>query len=86
MSFPIGLLLIPYAIVVLMSLVLAVLNVYHLIHYGATTRTSFLFTFIFVAGIAVMSFVSWQVLGGVNWSDGISFSVFGGGPNNLPGL
>jgi len=86
MSFPIGLLLIPYGIVVLLFLVLAVLNVYHLVHYGATSRTSFIFTFVFVAGAALIAFVSWQSLAGVDWSAGVSINPFAGSPSELPQL
>lgn len=84
MSFPLGLLLIPYFLVVLVSLVLAVMNVYHLVHYGATTKTSFLFTFIFVAGLLVIAAISWMALAGLGWSDSISFSIFGGSATDLP--
>jgi hypothetical protein len=84
MSFPLGLLLIPYLLVVLLSLLLAVLNVYHLVHYGATTKTSFLFTFVFVAGLVVIAVASWLALGGINWGDSVGFSLFGGGPDSLP--
>ncbi len=86
MSFPIGLLLIPYAIIILLFLILAVLNVYHLVRYGATTRTSFIFTFVFIAGAALIAFLSWQSLGGVDWSAGVSINPFSGSPSELPQL
>lgn len=86
MSFTVGLLLIPYAIVVLLFFLLAILNMYHLVRYGATTRTSFLFTFVFVAGTAIIAFVSWQVLGGIDWSASFGFNPFAGSPSDLPQL
>jgi protein-S-isoprenylcysteine O-methyltransferase Ste14 len=86
MSFPIGLLLIPYAIMVLLFLLLAIMNVYHLVRYSATSRTSFLFTLIFMAGTIIIAFISWQALGNVDWSAGISLNPFGGSPSDLPRL
>ncbi len=75
MSFSLGLLLIPYFIAVGAFLIFAVLNVYHLITYGATTRTSFLFTFVFLAGTALIAFASWYVLRNVDWSTQIGFNL-----------
>jgi len=79
MSFSLGLLLIPYFIAVGGFLLFAVLNVYHLITYGATTRTSFLFTFIFLAGAVLIAFGSWYFLSGIDWSAPITFSLMQGG-------
>ncbi|MFH1047939.1 MAG: hypothetical protein V1738_06580 [Patescibacteria group bacterium] len=84
MSFALGLLLIPYAIVVLLFSVLAVLNVYHLVHYGATTQTSLLFTLIFVAGTALIALASWQALVGIDWTAGINLNPFAGAATELP--
>jgi len=84
MTLSLALLLIPYSIIVLLFLLLAVLNVYHLICYGATTRISFLFTFLFVAGTLAIAFFSWQALGDVVWSSTVSFSPFSGSATELP--
>jgi hypothetical protein len=84
MSFTLAILLIPYILIVLLFLTLAVLNIYHLIIYGATTGVSFLFTFIFLAGAAVIAFISWQLLSPIDWTTGVGFSLYSGGPVDLP--
>jgi len=84
MTISLALLLIPYSIVVLLFLLLSVLNVYHLICYGATTRTSFLFTFLFIAGTATIAYFSWQALGAIDWTSTVGISLFSGDASELP--
>ncbi|MBU0625711.1 hypothetical protein KKF05_05220 [Patescibacteria group bacterium] len=84
MSFSLGLLLIPYLLAILLFLVLAVLNVYHLIRYGATTGTSFVFTFIFMAGAVIIAFVSWQMLAQIDWTTSVGFSLYSSSAADLP--
>jgi len=75
MSFSVGLLLIPYFIAVAAFLIFALLNVYHLIAYGATTKVSFLFTFVFLAGSTFIAYVSWMYLKDVDWTAQIMFQL-----------
>ncbi|MEA3249148.1 MAG: hypothetical protein U9Q03_02205 [Patescibacteria group bacterium] len=75
MSFSLGLLLIPYFIAVGGFLLFAALNVYHLITYGATTRTSFLFTFGFLAGSVLIAYASWWFLHDIDWAREITFQL-----------
>lgn len=75
MTFSLGLLLIPYFIAVGGFLLFAVLNVYHLITYGATTRTSFLFTFMFLAGSALIAYASWYFLSDIDWGKQITLQL-----------
>lgn len=75
MSFSLGLLLIPYFVAVGAFLLFAVLNVYHLVTYGATTRTSFFLTFVFLAGAAFIAYGSWYFLNGIDWSAQITFNL-----------
>lgn len=75
MTFPLGLLLIPYLIAVAGFLIFAILNVFHLITYGATTRTSFIFTFVFLAGTVLIAYASWWALNDINWSSSITINL-----------
>ncbi|MFH2063081.1 MAG: hypothetical protein ABIJ46_02905 [bacterium] len=84
MSFPLALLLIPYAIAVAIFVVVALLNAHHLIHYGAANRTSFLFTLAFLAGTAAIGFLTYQLLIDVDWQVPISVSLSSGGTEMLP--
>lgn len=76
MTFTLGLLLIPYFIAVALFLVFATLNVYHLVHYGATTKVGFIFTFVFFAGTVVIAAATLWALSGTNWQQPISLSLF----------
>ena len=67
--------LIPYAIVAVLVLLFAVVNLTHLIHYGATTATSFVVTFAYLAGIVFLGYFTWAALGGVDWSFPIVLSM-----------
>ncbi|HCC22470.1 hypothetical protein A2480_01535 [Candidatus Uhrbacteria bacterium RIFOXYC2_FULL_47_19] len=84
MSLPLAIILIPYGVIVLVFAIVALLNVYHLIHYSATSKTSFAFTFIFLAGTAVIAFLTWQAVGGVDWQTPISISLSSSSPELLP--
>jgi len=79
MSFSVGLLLIPYGIAVILFLIFALLNVYHLIAYGATTKVSFLFTFVFLAGSSFIAYASWLYLKDIDWSAQIMFQLMQAG-------
>lgn len=74
-TFPFAAILVPYALVLLFAAVMAVINVTHLIHYGATTRVSFLITFIFLAGAALIVFTTWKMTEETNWMQPVSFNV-----------
>ena len=84
MSFPLAIILVPYGMVALVFAVVALLNIYHLIHYSATTKASFAFTFVFLAGTAVIAFLTWQAVGGIDWQTPISISLSSGSPELLP--
>ena len=73
-SFAFGLILIPYALVLGLCLGYAAFAIHHLIHYGATTRLSFLVTFSYLAGTVFILFFTWQTLAGVNWSEPIEIA------------
>lgn len=73
-AFPISYFLVPYGLVVLFFAIMAIVNVYHLVHYGATTGVSFVVTFLFLAGAAFILFFTWQAAGTADWSQQITFS------------
>lgn len=85
-SFPLSLILIPYGIIVLMFVFLAAYSVHNLVRYGATTNSSFVATFAFLAGAVFVFFFTWQGLRGTDWTQQISI----GGPltsvTTSPGL
>lgn len=76
-SFPFAFALIPYGIVLLFFVIFSLINITHLIRYGATTGVSLFMTFIFLVGAAIILFASWSVLGTVNWEQSIVFSLPG---------
>jgi len=73
-NFTIAALLIPYALVVIFVGVFAFFNIHHLVHYGATTRLSYAVTMTFLIGVTCILFLTWQQLGGVNWSQAMSLT------------
>lgn len=86
-SFPLSLILIPYGIVVLLFVFLAAYSVHNLVKYGATTNSSFVATFAFLAGAVFVFFFTWQGLKGTDWQQEISFgSPFSAGVISPTGL
>ncbi|KPJ84991.1 hypothetical protein AMJ57_04855 [Parcubacteria bacterium SG8_24] len=77
MSFAVSLsaLLIPYALAIVFFMIFAAFNIHHLMRYGATTRVSYIITFIFLSGSVLLLFISWQMLGGVDWSQQMTFGT-----------
>jgi len=67
-AFPLWLVLIPYAVVVLLFAAIAFFNVFNLVRYDATNHVSFLATFSFLAGASLVFFLTWQELKGVDWT------------------
>jgi hypothetical protein len=74
-GFPFAFVLIPYGLVVLFFALFAVINVYHLVHYGATTGVSFVVTFLFLAGAVFIMFFTWQALAGVDWGREVNLAI-----------
>ncbi len=77
LSFPLILILIPYGVVVALFLFIAAYSVHNLVRYGATTGTSFLATFAFLAGAVFVFFFTWQALAKTDWNEPINI----GGPS-----
>ncbi len=75
LGFPLALLLIPYGIVLIAIVVMVFLNVWHLLHYGATTMVSFIVTFLFLTGLATIGFFTAQELQYTDWSTPVVLSL-----------
>jgi hypothetical protein len=82
-SFALSLLLIPYGIAVAVTLVFAVVNVFHLVHYGATTKTAFVVTFAYLAGLVFLFYFTWTALQGTNWQMPLVFGLPSFGPQQF---
>lgn len=66
-AFPFAIILIPYGLIVAFFAVLAIVNVFHLVGYGATTGPSFAVTFLFLAGAVFILFFTWEGVKGTDW-------------------
>jgi len=82
-AFPLSLLLIPYGLAVAVTLVFAVVNVFHLVHYGATTKTAFAVTFAYLAGLVFLCYFTWTNVQGVNWQMPLVFDLPAFGPQQF---
>ncbi|MBI4457823.1 hypothetical protein HY633_02570 [Candidatus Uhrbacteria bacterium] len=75
-SIALSALLIPYALIAASFMVMAMVNIYHLVHYGATTRMSFVITFVFYAVSVLIIFFTLQALEGTDWSQTFNLNLF----------
>lgn len=85
-SFSLALILIPYAVFVMVFLVFALINVYHLIHYGQTTRVSFAVTFVFFLVTGLIFFLSFAAIRDTDWRYPIDFTFPAFGTGQSPSL
>ena len=51
------------------SLIFALFNIYHVIRFGSLNSTTVFSSFVFVVGIIVILWVSYQWLAEVNWQE-----------------
>jgi hypothetical protein len=69
--------LIPYIALLLLFLIFALINIYHVFKWGGGTFTGFIATFIFLAGLILILFLTYDNLKMVDWSETIySFKGF----------
>lgn len=76
---PLYALLIVYAVFLLACAGFFVVNVGNVVRSGTFTFASFLATFLFMAGVAVVVWFTWYTLQGVDWTQ----SIFSIGSANL---
>jgi ABC-type maltose transport system permease subunit len=86
MSIPLVAFLYLYLLFILVWLVFSLIALYHIMHYGQIGFTSFIATFIYLAGAVVILYLSYQYLSQIDWNVGItifrgSFNFFG--PSNF---
>jgi uncharacterized membrane protein len=74
-SFPLSLFLIPYAIFLLVIAFFAFVNVRNLARYRAEDIISFMAVFIFIAGLAVIAYFSYEFLSEIDWTKTIEISL-----------
>lgn len=67
MEITLGILLFPYAFLLMSFFVFGFFNLYHMITYGFVGTGSFIATFLFLAGTTIILFLSYSVAVTINW-------------------
>ncbi len=60
--------LIPYGILVALFLLFALINFYHMFKYGFLNFESFFMTFLFIAGIILILFITYKLAMEIDWT------------------
>ena len=71
-------LLIPFAIVFVVTAFFSLVDISHLLRYGARNAVGFTATFVYVSGLAIILFLTWQFLPDISWTEPIK--LLGGLP------
>jgi len=80
LSFPLSVFLIPYLIILLVIVFLVFFTVRNLSRYRTEDVFSFIALFIFIVGIIIISYVSYNYLSPINWKEPIDIGFqFGRG-------
>ncbi|PIR66840.1 MAG: hypothetical protein COU51_01700 [Parcubacteria group bacterium CG10_big_fil_rev_8_21_14_0_10_36_14] len=74
-SFPLSVLLIPYAVIVAVILFFVFINIKNLARYRAEDVISFGALLIFLIGFAILGYFSCQYLSSINWTEQISMTL-----------
>ena len=74
MELALSILLIPYAIFVISFFVFGFFNLYHMIAYGFVSASSFVATFLFLAGATIVLFLSYSIGTTIDWGTAITIS------------
>jgi len=69
MAIPLYIFLYIYLAFIVVSLIFALFNIYHVIRFGSLNSTTVFSSFVFVVGIIVILWVSYQWLAEVNWQE-----------------
>lgn len=75
LSFPLSILLIPYAVLMLAVVFFAFVNFKNLVLYRAEDVISFWTAFIFIAGLGAIAYFSYNYILLVNWTEVINIGV-----------
>jgi uncharacterized membrane protein YjgN (DUF898 family) len=73
-SFPLSLLLVPYAVIIAVVVFLAFINLRNLARYRAEDVISFAAIFIFLAGAALLAYFSYNYLSPIDWKEMIALN------------
>ena len=79
LALPPYILLIPFVIVTLIAVFFSLVNISHLLRYGARDGVGFLTTFFYVSGGAIIMFMVWSHLPDLDWTTPIN--LLSGLPN-----
>lgn len=70
-------LLLPYGLLLVILLLFALINIYHIVRWGGWTFVGFVATFVFLAGMVLILFLTYDNLKMVDWGEVIySFRGF----------
>lgn len=70
---PLALLLIPYGIFLLCFFLFSLFALMHLFIFGEKNFTTFLATFMYIAGSTLILWTSWTLLTFIDWKESIAF-------------
>ncbi|MEI6597259.1 MAG: hypothetical protein WCL13_03595 [bacterium] len=79
MTIPLIGFLILYLLFVFVWLIFSLVALYHILRYGQINFTTFITTFVYIIGLAVILFLSYEYLSQIDWSVGLT--IFQGGSN-----
>jgi len=68
--------LIIYGVLLAIFAVLAIADLYHLFAYGFLSFASFLATFLFLAGIILILFITYQIGSQIDWTQTFTIKIF----------
>ena len=81
MGIPLSIFLIPYAVILIIYFVFSFFSLYHMFRFGVTNFTTFFMSFIYIAVSAIIIFVSYNFIAGIDWQRDLQF--FNSGPLNF---
>ncbi|NCO23134.1 hypothetical protein COS23_01790 [bacterium (Candidatus Moisslbacteria) CG02_land_8_20_14_3_00_36_53] len=69
MAIPLYIFLCLYLVLIVVCLIFAFFNIYHIIRFGSLNFTTVFSSFLFLVGIIVTLWISYQWLSPVNWQE-----------------
>lgn len=72
MSFPLFLVLIPFALFFIIYFLFIIMDLFHLVHFAEVHFAAFFTTFLFFASITYILFWSWTLLLPIDWQQTVS--------------